>query len=290
MAKLESLVDDIYSLFDPAIDHKVEEANLDNLCENIKTLIRSRLAADTRDSSPALRFSSLGKPDRQLWFDTHPAEGSKEQMLPKTYLKFMYGAIIEELLLFLVKESGHSVTDEQKEIEVDGVKGHIDAIIDGVVVDVKSASPYGYKKFKEQRVTEDDPFGYTQQLAGYAAVLTPGQDAAWLAMDKSAGDICVSPLSKTVIKHYLPEERITHLKEVVAKDEPPGYCYETVPDGKSGNMKLQTGCSYCAHKFRCRPGLRTFIYSTGPRFLDVVAVVPNVPEITDVVSVDALQE
>ena len=146
-------------------------------------------------------------------------------------------------------------------------------------MDVKSASAFGYKKFEEGRVTEDDPFGYVDQLAGYASVLTPGEDAAWFANDKVHGDLCVSPLRSTVIRHHDPAVRIRHLRDVVESETPPELCYEPKPDGKSGNLKLDTGCSYCKHKYRCYPGLRTFLYSTGPRFLTKVVREPDVPEV-----------
>lgn len=277
---LDTLVEDIYFLFDPEIDHECSEENLEVFCANLKELLRHRLGKYTAPDSP-LRFSSLGKPDRQMWYEAHPVEGMKEPMLPKTYLKFLYGDIIEQMLLFLAKEAGHTVEMEQAEVEVDGVKGHIDAIIDGVVVDVKSASPYGYKKFEDRTVTEDDPFGYVAQLSGYADVLTPGEGAAWLAQDKVSGDICVSPISRSVVKHHPPQDRITELREVIAQPEPPERCYEDKEDGKSGNRKLDTACSYCSHKFRCWPTLRGFAYSNGPRYLTHVERVPDVPEITN---------
>ena len=285
MPNLADLPEDIYGLFDPSVDHEPSEENLDAFCNNLKDLLRTRLKKYTPPTSP-LRFSALGRPNRQIWFDAHPVDGGKEALVPKTYIKFLYGDIIEQMLLFLAKEAGHSVEQEQAEVEVAGVTGHIDAIIDGVVVDVKSASPYGYQKFKDKRVVEDDPFGYVAQLSGYADVLTPGKPAAWLANDKVAGDICISPLSATVIKHHPPAERIAELKEVIESETPPPLCYEPVPDGKSGNYKLPTACSYCAHKFRCHPGVRTFLYSTGPRFLTTVAKVPDVPEVTSVAGLD----
>lgn len=277
---IETVPEDVYELFDPAVDHSVSESNLDDLCRNLKDVLRNRLASQsTLDDS--LRFSALGRPDRQLWFDAHPVDGGKEPMTGKTYLKFLYGDVIEQLLLFLVKEAGHVVEAEQLEIEVDGVKGHIDCIIDGVVTDVKSASPFGYKKFENNTITEDDPFGYVDQLAGYAHVLTPGRPAAWLAMDKVGGDICVTPLRSVVIEGHNPEDRIKHQKAVIDLPEPPGLCYEPVPDGGSGNLKLPPPCGYCAHRYRCHPGLRTFLYSTGPRFLTHVANTPKVPEVTN---------
>lgn len=278
--KLKQLPDDIYALFDPSVDHVPSEENLTAFADNMKELLRQRLKAYKPPSTP-LRFSSLGKKDRQMWYEAHPVEGSKEPMLPKTYVKFLYGDILEQMLLFLAKEAGHEVENEQGEVEVRGVYGHIDAIIDGVVVDVKSASPFGYKKFENNSITEDDPFGYVAQLSGYAQTLTPGEPAAWLAIEKVAGDICVSPLNHMVIKHHDPKERIDHLEEVIAQPEPPERCYEDEPDGKSGNRKLVTGCSYCAHKFRCWPNLRTFIYSSGPRYLTHVERVPEVVEVTN---------
>lgn len=232
-----------------------------------------------RDSNP-LRFSSMGRPNRQIWYQSRP-ETQKEELTPKTYFKFLYGDVIELLILFLAKESGHAVERTQEEIEIDGVKGHIDAIIDGTVVDVKSASPFGYKKFQNNSVTEDDPFGYVQQLAGYSTVLTPGESAAWVALDKVGGDICVANLSSSVIQDFDPAERIKELKAVVSSDEVPERCYSDIPDGKSGNRKLDTACSYCPFKQECWPGLRTFMYSGRPRFLTEVAKLPNVPEIID---------
>lgn len=266
-------------MFDPDVHHAPNEENLDAFAENLKDLFRVRLGKYAPPENP-LRFSALGKPNRQVWYDAHPVPGTKEALVPKTYIKFLYGDIIEQMLLFLAKEAGHSVEQEQAEVEVDDVKGHIDAIIDGVVVDVKSASPYGYKKFENRTVTEDDPFGYVAQLSGYSSVLLPGQAAAWLALDKVSGDMCISPLSHTVIQYHKPAERISELKDVIALETPPALCYEPVPDGKSGNLKLGTSCSYCSHKFRCHPGLRTFLYSTGPRFLTQVCKTPDVPEIT----------
>src|SRR5690606_33465461 len=125
-------------------------------------------------------------------------------------------------------------------------------------------------KFEEGTVENEDPFGYVAQLSGYASVLTPGKDAAWFAIDKVSGDLCISPLSAQVIGKNAPEKRIDHLKEVVASEQIPDLCYQPVPDGKSGNLKLPTPCSYCRHKFRCHPDVRIFLYSSGPRFLTKV--------------------
>ena len=279
MPELKTLPEDIYALFNPDSHHEINEDNLDKFTENLKELIRRRFAEQQERKEGALRFSMMGKPDRRVWMDLHPDKENEEPMLPKTYFKFLYGDVLEELILFLAREAGHDVSDEQREVEVDGVKGHIDAVVDGVVVDVKSASPYGFTKFKEGTVEQDDPFGYVGQLAGYANVITPGEGAAWVAFNKVAGDICVSPLGPVVVKHHSPVDRIAHIKEFMEKTSPPPLCYDPVPDGKSGNMKLPAGCSYCPHKFRCFPHVRKFIYSSGPRYLTDVKKTPLVLEV-----------
>ncbi len=276
---LDTLVADIYDLFNPDKEHVPNEENLDLFCSSLKELLRQRLSERKR-STDVLRFSALGKPDRQLWFDAHPDTGKEEKLTAKTYFKFLYGDVLEQLILFLAREAGHNVEAEQAEVEADGVKGHIDAIVDGVVVDVKSASPFGFKKFENQGILYEDPFGYINQLSGYASVLTPNKPAAWIAFNKVSGEICVTELPARVIADNEPTARIQHLKTILKLPEPPELCYQPVPDGKSGNMKLGTECSYCKHKFRCHPSLRIFAYSTGPRFLTTVVKQPEVFEIS----------
>ncbi len=276
--QLKDLPADIYALFDPAIDHEVNEENVEWIGEQFKDLLRTRLRE--RQGHDPMRMSGIGKPDRQFWYASKHAD-TAEALAPKTYFKFLYGDVIELLLLFLAREAGHTVERTQEEVEVDGVKGHIDAIVDGVVVDFKSAAPFSFQKFKNNSILENDPFGYVHQLSSYATILTPGEDAAWVAFDKVGGDICVTPLSASIIEGHKPAERIAHLREVIASDEPPERCYDDEPDGKSGNRKLGTGCSYCAYKKECWPGLRTFLYAGKPRFLTKVVREPDVLELFD---------
>ena len=275
MAELNTLPNDIYSIFEGS--HEVNEQHLDEFAENMKQLIRSRLGSNER-SGDVLRFSSLGRPDRQLWYMAHATE--PEKISGKTSLKFLYGDLIEQMLLYLVKEAGHTVEREQEEIEVDGVKGHIDAIIDGVTVDVKSASPMSYAKFERGTLFENDPFGYIGQISGYASVLTPDTGGAFLAFDKVHGDICVLRVGPSITNAFDVSKRISHLQEAIAAPTAPERCYPDEADGKSGNRKLGTQCSYCAFKHDCWPGLRTFLYSGKPRFLTNVERVPDVPELT----------
>ena len=63
------------------------------------------------------------------------------------------------------------------------------------------------------------------------------------------------------------------------QEEPPEHCVPLVPEGTSGNMKLDIKCSYCPYKKACYPDMRTFLYSRGPVHLAVVKKEPKVQEI-----------
>lgn len=280
---LSTLVSDIYEIFNPDNDHVVSEENLDAFATNVKELVRSRLRRDDHDRG-VLRFSNLGRPDRQLWYMANAKEPT-EGFSSKTLLKFLYGDVIEQLMLLLVKEAGHTVEHEQMEVEVDGVKGHIDAVIDGVTTDVKSASPQSFQKFERGTLFENDSFGYIGQISSYASVITPETGGAFVAFDKVHGDIAVLNVGASITSDYNVPERIRHLKDVLESEALPERCYPDEEDGKSGNKKLGTNCGYCKFRQECwsdsndGQGLRTFLYSGRPRFLTHVERTPEVLEL-----------
>jgi hypothetical protein len=278
---IDSLVEDIYGLLDEDTHHEPSEENLDWIAHSVKELLRMRLSSRAREAAD-LRFSSLGRKDRQLWYAKHCPEKA-ERMLPKTYFKFLYGDVIELLLLFLAKEAGHEVTHEQAEVEVEGVKGHCDAVIDGVTVDAKSASPFSYSKFVSGEFVTNDPFGYIKQISGYRKALGT-ERAGFLVADKVHGGILFAEVSPKVLSENEPEPRIQHLRGVLENPNEPERCYSDKPEGKSGNRILETGCSYCPFKQHCwrdangGRGLRTFYYASGPKYFTKVAKEPNVQE------------
>jgi hypothetical protein len=283
---LSTLVEDVYAILDGDNHHVPDEENVERAGELFKEVLRSRFQArEEKLGEEVLRFSSIGKKDRQLWYASRGTP--REKLPPKTYLKFLYGDLIEVLLLFLAREAGHTVEFEQGEVECDGVKGHMDAIIDGVPVDVKSASSYSFQKFKSGEFQFDDPFGYVSQLSGYAHAVDKTDEAAFFVNDKVHGDLTLAYLDKEVIEGNPPGPRIERLRDVIRADEPPPRCYDPVPEGKSGNLKLGVGCSYCDWKEACWQdandgrGLRKFLYARGPVWLVKTVKEPNVEESRD---------
>lgn len=282
MNKLNTLIDDIYSTISCIADGK----DLD-IPETLAADFGDRMAeallhwAKPKKQNKGLRMSNIGKPERQLWYEQRDT-GSENKLSPDTLIKFLYGHLLEELLLFLVKLSGHKVTDEQKEIEVDGIKGHMDCKIDGQVVDIKTSSGRAFSKFVTGSLAENDPFGYIAQLCGYEEA-EGTNDGGFLAINKESGELSL----------YIPEEldkiniksKIAKTKEAVDFDTPPPRCYNEEPDGKSGNMKINKNCYYCPYKFKCYSdsnegkGLRTFMYARGPVYLTKVLKKPRVDEV-----------
>jgi hypothetical protein len=259
------------------------EAEIELFGENMKALMRTEFGRKRTTDRRTLRLSNIGRDDRVLWNVVNGTE--KEEIKPATYIKFMYGHLIEEMLLFMTRMAGHEVSDEQRVCEVEGIKGHMDCKIDGLVVDVKSASSFGFKKFKDGTLAMDDAFGYVDQIKAYAHACGE-TEFGWLAMDKANGHLAVlkydlEDTQAPIHEHIKGDirERIKHVKEMVKGDEPTELCTETVPDGKSGNKKLGIKCSYCQYKKHCYPELRAFAYSYGPKFLSEVVNEPRVQEI-----------
>jgi len=281
--KVDTLVQDIYRTIDEGLDKRTTDKEfLHTFSKNIMESI-NKFLFEKRDDVKTLRLSQIGRPDRQLWYDIKSDIESKK-IDAKTKIKFLYGEILESLLILLAEASGHEVSEMQKMEEVDGVKGHKDCRIDGTLVDIKSASSYSFKKFKDGSLITNDPFGYISQISAYAE--SAGDDSAgFVAVDKSTGELAYMPVES--IHMINASDRVKHLKNVVKSSSPPPKCYPDEPDGKSGNMKLAIGCVFCGYKEHCWSdanqgrGLRKFKYSTGIRNLTQVHKTPDVEEVTN---------
>lgn len=280
---VDTLVADIDKLF--VEGHDCDPQRTAALGQQIAEIVAHRLAEPkSEEVRDPLRISNLGKRDRQLWYAKHRPDIS-ERLSPATLRKFLFGDIWEHILLFLCKESGHEVTHEQELVHVDGVPGHTDCVIDGVVVDAKTASPYGFQKFKDGSLRENDSFGYMEQLAGYSEAL--GRlDGAFLAVDKVSGKLTLLQIPRAELEGLKITERTARMREILESPTPPDCDCGTVDFGESGNEVLSVNGSYCPCKFDCWKdandgiGLRTFLYSNGPKHFTKVTKEPKVLEVT----------
>lgn len=256
----------------------------DNVRRGLGEAVSVRLQGSFEETPKAtgLRLSKMGPVcPKAFWHSIHTPEMA-EPLPSSAVFKYTYGHIIEALAVTLARVSGHSVEGEQDEISVDGIVGHRDVVIDGCVVDVKSCSSLAFNKFKDGSIAKDDPFGYLEQIDGYVVgslddPIVQVKDRGYLwAIDKQLGRM-------VLYEHWVREDHIRNTianrKRLAERDQPPSCECGTVPDGKSGNYKLDTRASYSPFKHCCFPRLRTFLYSDGPRFLSKVERLPDVPEV-----------
>lgn len=275
MPTLSTLVNDIYQVIEKGLAKDAIDTT------KLAEMISARLSEE--GGGGALRASNIGSPcDRKLWYTVNTPENA-EPFPAHVRLKFIIGDIIEEVLLSIVEATDHVVTGRQGVIEIDGIKGHRDAIIDGVVVDVKSANSRSFDKFKFHKLEHDDPFGYIDQLGMYIEgskddpTVTDTSKGAFLAVDKELGHVVLDEY-KTPKKDY--HELVKSKKQVVSATRPPPRSYDPVADGKSGNMVLPVTCRYCAFKEPCwadvngGAGLRKIVYANGPRWFTKIVKEP----------------
>ena len=283
MKKIETLVEDINKLFtseDPPIPEKEVDTLIDTFAVSIKQHLKTFLY-ETPRANKNLRLSVIGRPDRQLWYDIN--QPSDKPLSSSLRIKFLYGYLLEELLILFSSVAGHKVTHQQKEVTVEGIKGHQDCMIDNFLIDMKSASWRSFQKFKNNTLSEDDPFGYIAQMSAYAEA-NGVEEGGFLVIDKQSGEICLSKVNS--LEMINAKKRITHLKKIIKHKTAPSKCFDDLPEGKSGNRKLDVRCIFCSHKSKCwsdandGKGLRIFQYERGKKYLTQVKREPNVTEIT----------
>ena len=285
---IDTVVDDIYDTLSVLCDEEtlnIPDEYIEEFGERMKDTLRNWSTPKTQ--STGLRMSNVGRPLRRLWYDLKSGVPIYNRTHPSVFIKFLYGHMLEELVLLFVRLSGHQVEDEQKEIEIDGVKGHMDCTIDGEVVDIKTASSFAFKKFKDGTLHDDDPFGYMAQLSGYEAAQGTSE-GGFLALNKESGELALYRPGDMLKVNV--SSKIKRVRAAEQLDSPPKRCYTPVPEGKKGNLRLPRECSFCPHKIECYgdanngEGLRTFMYSNGPKYLVRVTAVPKVPELENEVA------
>ncbi len=246
------------------------------------------ISSTPRNTYGTLHASSYGIPcGRRLWYDYNDP-GKASPLTPSDLLKFHIGHVLESHAIILSIQSGHVVRDRQRrvDIQVHGTEwrlvGHMDCVIDGTTVDVKTASPYSFRKMTKEGLDEDnDSFGYIGQLSFYDQYREgdhSGEDPRFLIVDKSNGHIdthTIIPWTKEQIQATARNRSVelgTHSSHMVTK----AYGDN---ENKAGNRTLPIICSFCPYKTDCWPGLRAFKYAWGTQYLTEVNRTPRVEEI-----------
>lgn len=295
---IDTLVADIHHVLKTGEGYTKEIAEW--VANDIKaSLVRQLVDKKDRKSGGGLRLSGMGKPcERQLWYDQQD-NLTTEELPPSTMNKFIFGDITESHILGLAMAAGHKVEGLQDMVTVFGIKGSRDCIIDGWLVDVKSASSFSFDKFKYHKLREDDAFGYISQISSYLygsqddPLLVEKNKAAFLVFDKQHAHITLDIYDLTEElqgkeAEVAQKKMVSTLKEPPARPKWPRKEYdrktktyniaeeeEDWAHQKSGNRKLAMNCSYCHHKHNCWDGLRTFVTSSGPIYYTKVVREPT---------------
>jgi len=293
MKTIDKIGEDIYELLDSSTHHESDSELVAAYAKRIGGELDK--ATDERNKpreKGKLWASDLGKRClRQHWYNFNMPEAG-EGLTGSTKFKFLYGNILEEAVLYFAESAGHTVEEAQARVETQlddwTISGRIDGIVDGVLIDVKSTSSFGYKRYKDGIDATNDSFGYLEQLGFYRAFndLSPSSvDVGFIWIDKQNGHISYT-------KADVPDRAELELKArriiyaVDQQEEDVAQFYSPQPYGKSGNMSLSMPCSYCPYKVRCwkdsngGKGLRGFAYNHAPVWFTDVQREPRCPEIT----------
>ena len=297
MANITQLPQDIYDVLSSASDDSLSVEGGVDFGQRLTSHINGALYNKPRERKPnSLYASEIGKPcTRQLYYSRTIPEQA-EEMRGATFYKFLYGNVIEEITLELAKQAGHKVEGEQQSFERKigdwSIRGRCDAIIDGHMVDVKSASKFAFQKYtKAGAVTSDnDSFGYRHQLHFYGS----DEQAQWegipnafpenyfLFVSKELGNISLvgNDIGEGEYEADV-EYKVNTLSKSLKDNVAPERCAEGTKVEDNGNVSLKAVCSYCSFKKVCYgDDLRAYKYSTGPKYFVSVKKEPRVDEIT----------
>ena len=300
---LQYLVDDVYKMLDTleaGTSVPISDKAFEDFGKACAKALKRQMQPKVTPSKGRVRMSNLGRPDRILYYEVNNPD-KKELCSASNRIRFMYGDLVEELVLFLMEASGNTIENKQQHIKLTVGSGEHEATLNGgcdgtsrgTVFDIKSASSYAFNnKFKPGGLEASDPFGYRTQLAAYMtdnSVHTGSGTPGFIVIDKTSGEM--KECSPALPAAYEVRERYEHVLLVTESDIEPPRCHPPEPKGNKGNMILGKECSWCDFKQHCYRdanngrGLRSFQYKSYKGLEDVyfteVWDEPRVKETTD---------
>lgn len=258
---IKQLIPDIYALLSEKVA-TIDTARLANFGVNVAGHLQQSMEEQTPRPArmgSVLYPSDIGKPClRQIWYKHHtPAVASR--ITAPTEIKFFMGDFGEELLLYLAKEAGHKVEREQEQVEyeVSGIKirGRIDAVIDGHIVDVKTTSPLSFGMWNGKTLNEStDKFGYSWQVNAYR--FNPDyepmlrQRSYLFLLDKQNGNLGLAEVPSFTRPIF--ERRIRAIAQGLDEPFPPPRAFAAEARAKQPNpIHLNIACQYCEFNREC---------------------------------------
>jgi len=248
----------------------------DELIEEIKKAVGKALNKQFNELNGKFRLSmsAIGRPLCQLQMQKSDAARLEEEYHKP--LQMLYGDIIEAIMVPLLKAAGVVIQSEQEHVKLNldwgsgslEIPGTLDLMIDDLVWDVKSVSPWVFKnKFTSyENVKADDTFGYVGQLYLYGKAKSK-KVGGWIIVDKSSGEIRVVefPQDQVAEQQEVLVQVTNNVKELV-ENAPFRRSYTDISEKfrkkDTGNRYLTKACEFCPYRFTCWP---TLIHSKALR-------------------------
>lgn len=241
----------------------VDDALLDEGARIFRSAVRRQLVREEK----AFRVSphNVGQCPRKLSYLAHGY--ARKPLNARTRMTFLYGDLVELLLVTFAKAAGCPITTGDREVQTEVGRGYIDADYEGgLPVEVKSMSDIGFRKFEKDGI--DDMWGYLSQLQCY--MRAKGADRGIVVgVRKSTGHMHEEIVSRADEK-YLP---IVKAAQEAVATHPDMLCR---PVWAMDSLKLLTRkkqyeitdprCRYCDCIDSCWPGVQTEFLSKGPVF------------------------
>lgn len=216
-----------------------KDSELEAFYRRTEEYAEKQFTGSPRERKFRLRLSAMGRSllllqCEKLGLDKDPRDE------PFLLLKFVFGDMIEALVITLLESAGIKIDSEQEAVKLKvtddiTIPGTLDLVIDGRVYDVKTASPYSFEKFKKGlgAIEAQDSFGYCAQLAAYARA--GGYEVGgWIVVQKVTGEITVVDASEMDVDHYIDSitskaQIITHTHSLddICADIPHYTCEDT---------------------------------------------------------------
>lgn len=219
----------------------ISQSLLDSLANDSKYIFERQFGVQ-EEKEPCLRLSSIGNCLRKQAYQllNYPIKGKEIDSRAK--MVFFMGDFVEMSVVHLAELAGCAITDQQKEVEINGVKGHIDGIHKGRLVEIKSMSSFAFTKFDKNREINES---YVYQINAYMEAL--GLDETiYIALNKDACFLAQTTYKKDnrIVDDIY--KRIEFLKKI-------GENLPEKPYSPNDKGYLPWQCLYCQYWGHCWP-------------------------------------
>ena len=205
-----------------------------------------RQFGERKERDAGLYLSAIGKCQRQLAYNLLGFEQAGKEIDARAKMVFTMGDLTELVITGLIRQVGVTLTDQQKEVAINGILGHIDGIVavggKKYLLEVKSMSSYSFDKFDKGEI---DP-SYIYQVNAYMYAL--GLDECiFIGLNKDSGVLGEMVITKSGLLCENIEARIKKVTSATKETLPE---QDFKPDEKG---ILPWNCLYCAYWQTCRP-------------------------------------